>query len=58
MNIALLFNSDHEKYQTDYGNPIREVVFDTGIIQKSNRQIFLVVSVGSMPQTLKQNFSG
>lgn len=46
MNIALLFNSDHEKYQCDYGNPIREAVFDTGIVQKSNRQ--MKISVGDV----------
>jgi hypothetical protein len=46
MNIALLFNSDHPKYDGNYGDPIRRTVFGLGIIQASRSH--MKVSVGDV----------
>ena len=37
MNIAFLFNSDHEEFGGSYGDPIRDVVISSGLLQKCNR---------------------
>jgi flagellar biosynthesis regulator FlaF len=46
MNIALLFNADDPKFGCSYGEPIKDVVFKTGILQASNRH--MKVSVGDV----------
>lgn len=46
MNVAFLFNSDHEKYNGFYGYPILKLILEKNIIQKSNRNI--KVSVGDI----------
>lgn len=39
MIIALLFNSDHPKFDGYYGPPIRDTVFRTQILQQAGRQL-------------------
>lgn len=46
MNIAFLFNSDHEIYNGFYGYPILELVLKQNILQKSNRN--MKISVGDI----------
>lgn len=46
MNVAFLFNSDAEKYEYFYREPIKEAVFGLGILQKSKRH--MKVSVGDV----------
>ena len=46
MNIAFLFNSDHEIYNGYYGGPILELVLKSNILQTTNRNI--KVSVGDI----------
>ncbi|AFL69624.1 hypothetical protein [Sulfurospirillum barnesii] len=46
MNVAFLFNSDHEKYHGFYGYPILKLILEKDIIQKSNRN--MKVSVGDI----------
>lgn len=44
MNIAFLFNSDHEIYNGFYGYPILELILKQCILQNINRN--MKVSVG------------
>lgn len=37
MNIAFLFNSDHDDFGGSYGDPIREKVINSGVLQTCNR---------------------
>ena len=46
MNVGLLFNSDHPKFNYSYGDPIRSLVFGSRVIQKSKRH--MQVSVGDV----------
>ncbi|QFR43146.1 hypothetical protein [Sulfurimonas xiamenensis] len=46
MNVAFLFNSDHEKYNGFYGYPILKLILKQNIVQQSNRNI--KVSVGDI----------
>lgn len=39
MIIALLFNSDHPKFNGFYGPPIRDTIFRTEILQQAKRQL-------------------
>lgn len=39
MNIAFLFNSDHEMYNGNYGRPILELILKSNVLQKTNRNI-------------------
>lgn len=46
MNVAFLFNSDHQSFGGYYGIPILERILSTGVIQKSTR--FMRVSIGDI----------
>lgn len=46
MNIAVLFNSDHSKYNYMYGQKIQESILSTKVLQEGNRQ--LKVSIGDV----------
>lgn len=46
MNIAFLFNSDHEKYHGFYGLPIMNEILQTNILQQANR--YLRISIGDV----------
>lgn len=39
MIVALLFNSDHPKYDGFYGPPIRDTIFRTQVLQGAGRQL-------------------
>jgi hypothetical protein len=46
MIIAILFNSDHPKYNFAYGRPIRDLILSSHILQSSNRH--LKISLGDV----------
>ena len=46
MNIAFLFNSDHERFHGHYGSPIMESILRTGVLQAANRN--MRISVGDI----------
>jgi hypothetical protein len=39
MRIAVLFDSDHEKYDGFYGDPIRNTILSSKVIQESGRHV-------------------
>lgn len=39
MIIAVLFNSDDPKFKGHYGPPIRDIIFETGVLQSSGRHM-------------------
>ncbi|MNK66195.1 hypothetical protein D3C87_855090 [compost metagenome] len=39
MIIAVLFNSDDPKFEGYYGPPIRDIIFETGVLQSSGRHM-------------------
>ena len=54
MNISFLFNSDDERFGGYYGEPIKRLVFKTGLLQSSQRH--MKVSVGDVLIYGRPNF--